>query len=190
MSRQLERHANILGDRLICHPRVSRDRTLAIIRAANVTICYSLRESFGLFVIEGMIAGHPVLRNDCSGLEEQLEPGRNGFLLENDDFWQVVGTIERLLNRRKTTNEQLAAMSARLREIAARFRDHDYDGVVRSIESAFRGESPAIQPPHFRLDGRGRDRYRNRQSIRTPSQPARHAAATGPEPDFLRYCDG
>jgi glycosyltransferase involved in cell wall biosynthesis len=157
MSRQVLRHGGILGDRLVCHPRVSRDRSLEIIRSANVTICYSLREAFGLFVIEGMFAGHPLLRNDCSGLEEQLEPGRNGFLLENDDFWQVVGTIERILNRRKTSNEQLAAMSARSRAIAARFQSHDYDGVVRSIRSAIRGTAPAIRPPHFPLDAARRE---------------------------------
>ena len=55
MSRQLERHANILGDRLICHPRVEpeieRSRSSAPRTSRSVTRC---AESFGLFVIEGM----------------------------------------------------------------------------------------------------------------------------------------
>ena len=90
LSRQVRQHQEILGHRLICHPKVTRDRCLEIIRAANVTVCYSLREALPVFVFEGMLAGHPLLRNDCSGLQEQLEEGRNGFLLESGNFWQVV----------------------------------------------------------------------------------------------------
>ena len=65
---------------------------------ANITICYSLMEALPLFVFEGMLAGHPVLRNDSSGMEEQLEDGKNGFYLDTNDFDQVVATIERVTN--------------------------------------------------------------------------------------------
>ena len=34
LSRQVRQHQQILGDRLICHPKVKRDRCLEIIRAA------------------------------------------------------------------------------------------------------------------------------------------------------------
>ena len=72
-----------------------------------MTICYSVAEALPVFVFEGMLAGHALLRNECSGMEEQLEDGRNGFLLKSDDFWQMVGTIERILNRTSTSDVQL-----------------------------------------------------------------------------------
>ena len=100
-SRQVVRHRHILGDRVIIHPKMTREPCLDLIREANVTICYSQSETLPIFVVEGMLAGHPILRNDCSGAEEQLEDGRNGFLLDTEDFWQVVETFERILNRRQ-----------------------------------------------------------------------------------------
>ena len=149
LSRQVRRHQKILGDRLICHPKVKRDRCLEIIRAGNVTICYSLSEALPLFVFEGMIAGHVLLRNECSGMEEQLEIGSNGFLLESTDFWQVVRTIERILDRRRTTDEQLAEMSARSRQIALGMRDHRYDRIIELIGSSVQSGRGAVKGPHF-----------------------------------------
>src|SRR5262249_50852416 len=101
-SRQVVRHRKILGDRVLIHPKITREACLDLIREANVTICYSQSETGPITVVEGMLAGHPILRNDCSGVDEQLEAGRNGFALETEDFWQVVETFERILNRRKT----------------------------------------------------------------------------------------
>jgi glycosyltransferase involved in cell wall biosynthesis len=149
LSRQVQHHQKILGERLICHPKVTRDLCLKIIGTANVTICYSLREALPKFVYEGMLAGHPLLRNDCSGMEEQLENGRNGFLLESTDFWQVVQTFERILDRRQTTNEQLAAMSARSHQIALGMRDNRYDQIIDMIGSSFRDGRTALKGPHF-----------------------------------------
>ena len=48
-------------------------------------------------------ACHASLRNDCSGVDEQLEAGRNGYLLESEDFRQVVETFKRILNREATS---------------------------------------------------------------------------------------
>jgi glycosyltransferase involved in cell wall biosynthesis len=149
LSRQVVQHERILGDRLICHPKVTRRRSLELIRAANVTICYSLTEALPIFVYEGMLAGHPLLRNECSGLEEQLEEGRNGLLLESGDFEQVVGTIERILHRGKTRNEQLAAMSARSHQIALRQRLNGYDTLTEMIGSCLHDPGATTRGPHL-----------------------------------------
>ena len=104
-----------------------------------------------------MLAGHPILRNDCSGVDEQLEAGRNGFPLDSEDFGQVVETFERILNRRKTSNEQLAAMSARSHEIALTQRDNRYETLIARIRSAFLGEVPVPSRPHFARTSVARD---------------------------------
>ena len=96
-----------------------------------------------------MIAGHVLFRNECSGMEEQLEIGSNGFLLESTDFWQVVRTIETILDRRRTTDEQLAEMSARSRQIALGMREHRYDRIIELIGSSFASGRSALKGPHF-----------------------------------------
>jgi glycosyltransferase involved in cell wall biosynthesis len=159
-SRQVTRHRRILGDRVILHPTITRDACLDLVRAANVSICYSQSETGPLTIIEGMLAGHPILRNDCSGVDEQLEAGRNGYPLDSGDFWQVVETFERILNRGKTSNEQLAAMSARSHAIAMSQRDNRYETLIERVRSAFLGGGPVPSHPHF-----------------AGPSPARHAAA-------------
>jgi glycosyltransferase involved in cell wall biosynthesis len=150
-SRQVVRHRKILGDRLIIRSKTTRESCLDLIRAANVTVCYSQSEVLPIFVVEGMIAGHPILRNDCSGVDEQLEPGVNGFPLDSDDFWQVVETFERILHRRKTTNEQLAAMSARSYAMALTQRENRYQTLIAGVRSAFLSNQPLPTRPHFAL---------------------------------------
>ncbi len=137
LTQQIERHRGIHGDRLRCVGKVDRAGSLRLIREANVTICYSLRECLPLFVFEGMLAGHPILRNECSGVDEQLEDGRNGFLVRGDDFWHLVERFEQILNRRKTSNEQLAAMSRRSHDMALARREHGYDGIIGVVKGAF-----------------------------------------------------
>ena len=83
LSRQLDEHRSILGDRVLVYPKLPRDECLRLVRAANVTLCYSLSECLPLYVLEGMLAGHPILRNGCSGLEEQLIADWNGFYLDS-----------------------------------------------------------------------------------------------------------
>jgi glycosyltransferase involved in cell wall biosynthesis len=148
-SRQVVLHRRILGDRVVIHPKIPREACLELIREANVSICYSQSETGPISLVEGMLAGHPILRNDCSGVDEQLEPGRNGFSLETEDFWQVVETFERMLNRRKTSNEQLAAMSARSHAIVLTQRDNRYESLIARIRSAFLGDGPVPSRPHF-----------------------------------------
>ncbi len=148
-SSQVVRHRKIIGDRVIIHPKMTRESCLDLIREANATICYSQSETLPIFVVEGMLAGHPILRNDCSGVDEQLEAGRNGFMLDSDDFWQVVDTFERILSRRKTTNEELAGMSARSHAIALRQRENRYGTLITEIRSAFLGCEPLPSRPHF-----------------------------------------
>ena len=137
LSKQIEKHEGALEGRFVAHGRLSHEKTLAVIQSAHVTACYSLREALPLFVFEGMIMGHPVLRNDCSGMEEQLIEGENGFYLDSNDFRQVVETIERMLNREKTTDPMLAAMSAKSYEIAKKQALVSYKPLIDSAHEAF-----------------------------------------------------
>lgn len=134
LSRQILNHAEkLLGDRFKQYPIVSHTKSLEIMMESNVTVCYSLREVLPLSVFEGMAAGHAVLRNDSSGMEEQLFPGKNGLYLDSKDFNQVRDTIETILNKDKTTGEQLAAMSVLSNKVAREQEDHSFGPIVDEI---------------------------------------------------------
>lgn len=134
LSRQLLKHApKLFGERFKHYGRVPHERSFELIMRSNITVCYSLRESLPLFVFEGMAAGHPLLRNDSSGIDEQLFEGKNGWQLDSQDFNQVIETFETVLNKQKTTNRQLAEMSAYSNKVARQQAEHSYEPMVREI---------------------------------------------------------
>lgn len=156
---QIASHQGILGGRLKLFDKVSREQSLKHIREANVTLCYSLRECLPMFVFEGMLAGHPIIRNECSGVDEQLIDGENGYLARGEDYWGLVAAIEAILDREKTPDEMLAAMSRRSYELAHVQRYNRAEWLVEQVQSAFTGDGPrSTDPghaPHIRIEGQG-----------------------------------
>lgn len=115
-----------LGKRFKHHPKVSRADNLRITKQANVTICYSLQEALPLFVYEGMAYGHPIIRNESSGSQEQLHPGKNGWAVSSDDYEGLVHAIEEVMNIDKTSNQRLAHMSEESVRLARKARENKY----------------------------------------------------------------
>ena len=91
----------------------------------NVTVCSSLNETFGLFVAEGMLMGHLLVRNKASGYHEQIIDGKNGYLVDTDDVDAFTKTLEKILNK-KQTNADLKKMSDASFEMAKKFKDANY----------------------------------------------------------------
>ncbi len=134
ISKQILDHADkLLGKRFKHYGQVAHDRSSELMMQSNVTICYSLRECLPLFVFEGMAAGHPVLRNDSSGMVEQLYPGKNGFYLDSADYNQIVDTLEEILNKTKTTNKHLAEMSKYSNKISLNQANNTYQPMIDVI---------------------------------------------------------
>jgi glycosyltransferase involved in cell wall biosynthesis len=57
----------------------------AFLNAADVIALASVREQFGLVLVEGMACGLPAIAVDRFGPAEIVEPGRTGWLVEPDD---------------------------------------------------------------------------------------------------------
>lgn len=138
LSKQIIEHApKLLGKRFKHYGQVPHERSSELMMKSNVTLCYSLRECLPLFVFEGMAAGHPIMRNDSSGMEEQLFVGKNGFYLDSSDYNQVVLQIEVIANIKKTSNVQLAAMSKYANVVARRQSSYSYEPMVEVITASF-----------------------------------------------------
>ena len=100
--------------------------------------------------------GQVVLRNDCSGIDEQLEEGRNGWLLDSADIGQFADTLETVLNRETTSNAQLAAMGRRSQEMVERFEHLSYyDRLVRDhrLTTSFLVRSTTVTVAHRTKNG-------------------------------------
>lgn len=108
------------------HPKLSKERALEVTSQSNITICCSLNETFALFVAEGMLMGHPIIRNASSGVHEQLIDGQNGYLIDEQNINDFADKLELLLNKKKTTNATLQKMGAASQKIANKFSLAEY----------------------------------------------------------------
>lgn len=116
----------LLQDKVHYYPKIAKDKAMDITDACNVTVCCSLNETFGLFVAEGMLMGHVLLRNRSSGYEEQLVDGINGLTIDSNDISDFANKIERLLNKKATTNQQLHTMSQQSKKLALPYENANY----------------------------------------------------------------
>lgn len=141
LSLQILRHSGSLGEHFKHYPPLPHDGALDMIMESNITICYSMRECLPIFVYEGMAMGHPILRNDVSGQEEQLEIGKNGLFLDSNDFYQVVSVIETILNTNKTSGKKLSSMSKRSVDISKSTISNNYSKLVESVIAEFKSKT-------------------------------------------------
>lgn len=118
--------AKALGDRVVLYGHEPEEKCLEIIKNCNFTVLYSLYECLPRVVFDGLAYGHPVLRNDCSGYEEQLVDGLNGWKTSTEDWQGLVNAIEEVLNKRKTSNQKLANMSKESVKIAKKYAEAEY----------------------------------------------------------------
>lgn len=122
--------SSTLGERLNIYPSLPLEEALEVCNKSNVVICCSLNETFAIYVAEGMLMGHIVLRNNSAGVDEQLVDGKNGFLI-TDNVNEFADKIETLLNK-KMSNAELLAMSKSSQELMKEYSTNKY---LPSIES-------------------------------------------------------
>lgn len=132
---RLERLASELGigDRTRFTGFVSdaeRDRWVA---DARVCVCPSVKEGWGLTVVEANALGVPVVATDAPGLRDAVRDGETGLLVQDaapDAFVdRLVGAIERLLS----DEEELARLSTAAVAWSRRF---DWDSSARRMAEA------------------------------------------------------
>ncbi len=121
-----------LGEYVTAHPSLPKDDALEITHTCNAVICCSLNETFGLYVAEGMLMGHVVLRNNSAGMDEQLQDGKNGYFVDHTDIPAFAQKIELLLNK-ATTNTALATMGKNSQNIIDTYTKSSY---ISQIERA------------------------------------------------------
>lgn len=103
----------------------------AVMAACSVVVCPSVREPFGLVVVEAMAAGAAVVVSDSGGPAEIVEDERSGLHFRTGDPVSLAQAVLRLLGERGL-REQLAA-AGRTR-VAVRYARAHY---ARTMESLY-----------------------------------------------------
>jgi glycosyltransferase involved in cell wall biosynthesis len=109
-----------------------RDDVPALLRAADIVVHSSiLPEPFGRVVVEGMLAGKPVIAADAGGVPEIIINDRTGYLVTPDDPQSLAAAIGRVID---SPAEAAAVSSAGAQHARRAFsRDAMIEGVRNAL---------------------------------------------------------
>jgi trehalose synthase len=99
-------HARRSRIHLACLPMVDVEENAVIVNAlqrhATIVVQKSIQEGFGLTVAEAMWKARPVVASAVGGIQDQIEDGRTGLLLEDPHDLEAFGqAVMRLLANRE-----------------------------------------------------------------------------------------
>lgn len=117
---------SLLGKHLVIYPTVPKEEALDISSKCNAVVCCSLNETFALYVAEGMLMGHIVLRNNSAGMDEQLQDGENGYFIDHTDIKKFAEAIEKMLNKKMTSDAKSQKMGLVSQEMMKAYTKNSY----------------------------------------------------------------
>lgn len=86
-----------LEDRVLFRPPQPHELLSSYYRAADVTICPSRSESFGLVALESAACGTPVVASAVGGLTTLIDEGRTGALIDGPNPARYAAAIEQII---------------------------------------------------------------------------------------------
>lgn len=118
LEKELKRLARDLNvdDKTTFTGNIPQDKVPEYLNMLDVYVAVSLRESFGVAVIEAGACELPVVVSEVGGLVEVVEDGKTGFIVPSEDTEETANAIEKLIlseitraefgkNARKRINE-------------------------------------------------------------------------------------
>lgn len=122
---QLETYADRLGVQDVIYPgHIRFEEILAYYRCADLFLCQSEHEGFGVPLVEAMTFGVPIVAYDSSAVGETL--GGAGFLMSTKDALETAAVMNRVMTDRSLRERMIENGYERLKdfdnqEIAGRF---------------------------------------------------------------------
>jgi glycosyltransferase involved in cell wall biosynthesis len=86
-----------LGDRVVFTGHATQRELDALYEAARFTILPSIKEGFGLVVVESWLHRKATIVTDRAGIAELIDDKRNGLLVDPDDLGQLTDRLRTLL---------------------------------------------------------------------------------------------
>ena len=111
----LEERARLRGvsDRVVLTGHVSQHELECLYERCAFTILPSIREGFGLVVVESWLFGKPAVISRRAGISDLVEDGANGLLFDPDRPRELDRALELLLKDRGPLRQRLAEGGAR-----------------------------------------------------------------------------
>ena len=75
---------------------VSKNEKRQALQQADIFVCSSQQEGFGIAIVEAMACGLPVVSTRCGGPESIISDGQNGLLVRNGDANALANAVEML----------------------------------------------------------------------------------------------
>lgn len=111
-----------------------RDDVTLLMKAADMVVHSSVYpEPFGRVVVEGMLAGRPVIASDAGGVPEIVTEGETGWLVPPDDPGALAAAIGRVIDHPESAARTAARGAAHARQAFA--RTAMVRGVTEVVES-------------------------------------------------------
>ena len=105
---------------LVSLPAVDVDENAAMVNAlqrhASVIVQKSLHEGFGLTVTEAMWKSRPIVASAVGGIQDQIDDGRQGLLVDPRDLDAFARAVARLLGEPTFAHQLAVEAEARVRE--------------------------------------------------------------------------
>jgi glycosyltransferase involved in cell wall biosynthesis len=126
---------SLMPDVVTLYPSLPKDEALKVSARCNAVICCSLNETFGLYIAEGMFMGHVVVRNNSSGVDEQLKDGVNGYFVDHTDIEEFASVLEKLLNKKTTSDSDLQKMGRASQDIINTYSQYSYIDQIEKFDN-------------------------------------------------------
>ena len=110
--RKYQAQVKVLGDRVLFLGR--RKDVGALMAAADIFVLPSLREAFGLVLLEATVAGLPIIATDVGGIPEIVENQKTGLLVKSKDGQALASAIKNLLQNPQKCAEFVRAQRERM----------------------------------------------------------------------------
>lgn len=106
-------------------------RKIGLMQSAWVHVLPSMKEGFGLSILEAAACGTPTVGYDVPGVRDAVVQGKTGLLVPSGDVLSFAGSLTSLL----TDSNELRELSDRATKWAANFR---WDDTARRFEEVMR----------------------------------------------------
>ena len=112
---EILRLARKLGVAITCLKEVSEEEKVSILQRAWVFVATSMKEGWGISVIEANACGTPVIAYNTPGLKDAVKDGETGYLVPYGDIEKLASKIVEILTNHKLRRkmEQKAVKWAR-----------------------------------------------------------------------------
>ncbi|MGB9635970.1 MAG: glycogen synthase [Thermoplasmata archaeon] len=97
---------------------LSEEEIIALYSSAQLFVCPSIYEPFGIIILEAMACGTPVVASAVGGIKEIIEHGKNGILVEPGNVEALAEAINRVLSEEELHHRLVREGRRRAEEFA------------------------------------------------------------------------